>query len=376
MRLALTGARAPATLELAQLLRASGYEVDLVDSVPWTVSRWSRALGPVWRVPSPRFAREECAAAMRQLATRRRWEAIVPTCEEIFHLARAVANDANALGAPLWAPPFASLRALHHKGEFIRRAESAGLATPETHVYASALPHREAMPGAWVLKPAWSRFGVRVHLVADGEAWPSDVAPTDAMPWVVQRLVRGPVWCSWSVARDGKLLLHSAYRVEATAGPIGAAIAFTMERHARIAEWVVQFVAALNLTGQFAFDFVDGEDGPMPLECNPRLTSGVHGFRGRSDVGTRIVQAFSGGEIGLMLEPEPGRRFTSRLALRTYRHRVSRGEELLDIPGDERPRRLQLVSYAWLFALASWHGMDARAFSTYDIEYNGADELV
>lgn len=374
MRIALTGARAPATLELAHLLRAAGHDVDLVDSVPWTVSRWSRVLGPVLRIPSPRFERDACAAALRALVTRRHWDAILPTCEEIFHLARAVVYDRDALGAPLWAPPSALLEQLHHKGTFIQLARDAGLATPETSVLRAPLDAREQYAGEWVLKPAWSRFGVRVHLVQNGEAWPRDVQPSSAEPWVLQRMVRGTAWCTWSVMRDGQLLAHSAYQVEATAGPIGAAIAFTMRGHAGIAQWITQFAKAYQLTGQFAFDFVDTEHGPLPLECNPRLTSGVHGFRGSTELGERVVQAFTGSPSDApTLSPTPGRRFTSSIALRTYGHTVARGEELLDVPGDPWPQRLQLLSYAWLMALSALRGVDPRTLSTRDIEFNGSD---
>lgn len=384
MRIALTGARAPATLELAHVLCAAGHEVDLVDSVPWTVSRWSR-LGPVHRIPSPRIAPRDCAQALRALSRTREWDAILPTCEEIFHLARFVAEDPQALGAPLWAPPVELLTRLHHKGEFIRLAQSASLAVPETHVIdrvplAQTWTH-DTQAGDWVLKPVWSRFGVRVKMLQRGDPWPTDVVPTAAQPWVQQRRVTGQAWCTWSVAREGALLMHSAYRVEATAGPIGAAIAFTIEAHEGIAEWVRTFVGALGLTGQFAFDFVDTGDGVLPLECNPRLTSGVHGFRGNVDAGARIVRAFAqpsgpSGEAtsastSATLFAPAGRRFTSALALTSYGHRVAHGEDLLDVPGDPRPQRLQLLSYVWLMASALLRASDPRVFSTRDIEYNG-----
>jgi len=204
MRIGLTGARAPATFELAHLLRAAGHEVDLVDSVPWTVSRWSRVLGPVWRVPSPRFSPRACVVAMRRLAEHRRWDAILPTCEEIFHFARAVERDSAALGAPLWAPATERLLQLHHKGEFVRLARDVGLPVPDTQVLVHAVDRRSpedtAVDGAWVLKPVWSRFGVRVTMLQSGDAWPAAVVPTPACPWVMQRRLSGTAWCTWSVA--------------------------------------------------------------------------------------------------------------------------------------------------------------------------------
>lgn len=376
MRLALTGARAPATLELASLLATDGIDVDLVDSVPWAIGRWSRAHGPLTRIPSPRLAPSECTARLRELAAARGWQAIVPTCEEIFHLARWVADDSQALGAPLWAPSFATLAGVHHKGAFVSWAEAAGLAAPQTFELTAPLTElpRTSRPGAWVLKPAWSRFGTRVHLIGNADPWPATVVPSMREPWILQQRLHGAPWCTWSVARAGELLIHSAYRVEATAGPIGAAIAFRMEHHARIEAWVAQFLAVHALTGQFAFDFIDTVDGPMPLECNPRLTSGVHGFRGTRGVGDAIVRAFTGDgapSTGRVLHPANGQRFTSGIALRAYRQRVPLGADLLDIPNDSGPKRLQLLSYGWLMAASAWKRMDPRAYSTHDIEWNG-----
>ncbi len=376
MRIALTGARAPATLELASRFAADGVDVDLVDSAPWALGRWSRAHGPLFRIPSPRHESEQCAARLRELSAARHWQAIVPTCEEIFHLARWVADDPQRLGAPLWAPPFATLAGVHHKGAFVTWAEAAGLPVPQTFELTTPLTElpRASRHGAWVLKPAWSRFGTRVHLIGNSDPWPATVVPSMREPWILQRRLHGTPWCSWSVARSGELLAHSAYRVEATAGPIGAAIAFEMQRHVRIEAWVAQFVAVHELTGQFAFDFIDTADGPLPLECNPRLTSGVHGYRGTRGVGDALVCAFSSVDASAprsVIHPADGQRFTSAIALRTYRQRASFGADLLDIPNDSRPRRLQLLSYGWLMAAAAWRHMDPRAYSTHDIEWNG-----
>ena len=42
-------------------------------------------------------------------------------------------------------------------------------------------------------------------------------------------------------------------------------------------EWVEQFVAAQNLSGFQSFDFIEDEAGaPCAIECNPRVTSGIH----------------------------------------------------------------------------------------------------
>lgn len=307
---------------------------------------------------------------------------VVPTCEEIFHLARWWAQRGREhMGASLVAPAFQALTRWHHKAEFIATAGAHGLRVPETHLCTDALPSRALMPGAWVLKPVWSRFGTRVHVVAAGAPWPR-VMPHAQEPWVLQRYLAGPRWCTWSIAHRGVLRVHTAYEVEATAGPIGAAIAFRAARHDGIREWVQRFVEAEDVTGQLAFDFILDGETPLAIECNPRLTSGVHLLRDMPGAG-RAVSAALGllpptsdngtpAARGSVFEPCAGARFTSALALRTYGARVPRGRDLLDFRADPWPRRLQLLGWGGLLGSAALHGADPRAWSTDDIEWNGA----
>jgi hypothetical protein len=381
-RLLLTGARAPATLELAQLLMDAGARVHLADSVPWALGRFSTRADAFHRIPSPRHRPAKAEAAVRAIIARVGITHVVPTCEEIFHLAQWWARQGSErMGASLVAPSFAALARWHHKAQFIAAATSHGLTVPDTHLVRTALPPRRQMPGAWVLKPVWSRFGTRVQVVPYDVPWPN-VTPHEHEPWVLQRYLEGARWCTWSIAHRGVLRVHTAYEVEATAGPIGAAIAFRAARHEGIRTWVQRFVEAEQVTGQVAFDFIVDGDTPMAIECNPRLTSGVHLLRDVPDAGRAVA-----GALGLyaeasgngapavrdaVCEPTPGVRFTSALALRTYGARVPRGRDLLDFRADPWPRRLQLLGWGGLLGSAALHGADPRAWSTDDIEWNGA----
>ena len=71
---------------------------------------------------------------------------------------------------------------------------------------------------------------------------------------------------------------------------MGATTVFQCEQVKSIETWVSAFVKKLNFSGQIAFDFIQTKDGEVyPIECNPRLTSGIHLFRG-----TDIVECFLG----------------------------------------------------------------------------------
>jgi hypothetical protein len=147
---------------------------------------------------------------------------------------------------------------------------------------------------------------------------------------------------------------------------------------------VAAFCQREHVTGQIAFDFIVNDAGPTAIECNPRLTSGVHLLRDMPGAGEALA-----GALGLVhdssalgaapsvavtqapLEPPPGARYTSALALRTYGARVPTGRDLLAFRSDPWPRRLQGLGWAGLVGSALLHGADPRAWSTEDIEWNG-----
>ena len=363
MRVLLTGARAPATLELARLCARAGHDVHLADTGRWHICRGSRLVTASHRLPAPRDGHEGYAAALRALVAAQGIDVIVPTCEEVFHLA---AVEPMVPGVRILCEPLPRLAALHDKWRFIEACVAAGLPVPATQVLDEAGVPPE---GRWILKPRYSRFATRVHVARGGDPLP-DLGGDVPARWVAQEFLDGAALCTWSVVREGRVLAHATYAVDETAGARGAAIAFHAVRHAAVLGWVETFVAAHGLSGQFAFDFIDTHAGLRAIECNPRLTSGVHCFRDMPAVAACLLDADAPAPAA-PLEPPAGVRFRSRMALRVYGRPVRAGSGLLDAHDDPWPRRLQLVSWADLLVRAAVARQDPRRFSTRDIEWNG-----
>ncbi|MDZ7630708.1 MAG: hypothetical protein U5K74_04915 [Gemmatimonadaceae bacterium] len=363
MHVLLTGARAPATLELARLCARAGHQVHVADMPRWHVCRGSRLLSGVHRLPAPRDGHGLFAAALERLVTRHRIDVIVPTCEEVFHLAAV----APLLSARVVCEPRDRLAALHDKWRFIAACADAALETPVTTLLRDGAATLRRLPaGRYALKPRFSRFATRVHVWSTGEPLPPVALSAD---WIAQEFLPGQALCTWSVATRGRITAHATYAVDATAGARGAAISFHSVRHAAILQWVRTFVAHHALSGQFAFDFIESERGLRAIECNPRLTSGVHCFRGMPAVADRLLRAHPDDDA--LLEPPEGRHFRSRLALLTYGRLRGHGAGLLDADDDPWPRRLQLLAWGHLLARAAWRRADPRTVSTMDIEWNG-----
>lgn len=376
-RVLVTGARAPAALDITRSLRAAGLQVHMADSVPARIARWSRTPVAVHRHASPVHRPADFASDIHALIDRIDPVAIIPTCEEVFHLAALA--EAEGWSDRLVAPTFDRLATLHHKGRFATLCGDLGLPVPTTSVVMdSASLLRDAAKTNVVVKPAWSRFGAQT-LMRQNTAALAKLRPSPEAPWVVQSRVTGEEVNLYAVAHDGRLSAFSAYRSDwRTRG--GAAYVFSplegpvFDRLRAIAETLATFVDR----GQFACDaIVDAAGQPWLLECNPRATSGVHLF-GRS---AAFGRALLGGSVA-----EPGAgiwrnsvmvdAFGLAEALRTkrlpdWRNDRRRSHDILFVPGDPSPRLGALADAAGfgLRALASGRGL-AQAM-TADIEWNG-----
>lgn len=376
-RVLVTGARAPAALDIARSLKTAGFEVHMADCVPARIARWSKAPAAVHRHASPVQQPARFASDIRALIDRLDPIAILPTCEEVFYLAALA--EAQGWSDRIVAPQFDRLATLHHKGRFAALCGDLGLPVPTTTVVtdSTSLIGDAAGTGV-VVKPAWSRFGARTLIRPDATAL-AMLRPAPETPWVIQTHVTGEEVSIYAVAHQGRLSAFSAYRSDwRTRG--GAAYAFqpltgpVLDRLRDIASTLAAFVR----TGQFACDaIVDATGQPWLIECNPRATSGVHLF-GRS-------AAFGMALLGRgVAEPGPNiwrnsimfDTFGVAEALRTkrlpaWRDDRRRSLDILSAPGDPAPGLGALVDAAGfgLRALASRQGL--AQVMTADIEWNG-----
>lgn len=376
-RVLVTGARAPAALDIARSLKAAGFEVHMADCVPARIARWSCVPTTVHRHASPVREPARFAADMRGLLDRLDPTAVIPTCEEVFHLSALA--EADGWSNRLFAPPIDRLTRLHHKGRFADLCQTLGLPAPDTTTATDAdALMMQAKRGQVVVKPAWSRFGSRT-LIEPTPQQLALVSPSPDQPWIVQDRVRGVEVSLYATVHEGRLSTFCAYRSDwRTRG--GAAYVFepltgvVLDRLREMASTMASFVR----TRQFGCDaIVDATGKPWLIECNPRATNGVHLFGRSAEFGQALLgRGMADPESddwrnGVMLDS-----FGLAEALRTRRlskWRVDRGRsnDIVSAPGDPLPPLGALVDAAGfgLRALASGRGLSQSM--TADIEWNG-----
>lgn len=380
MRVLVTGSRAPVALEMVRAFARAGHTVYAADTPRWTLASHSRYLARHFRVPPPRFDPGGFAAELERIVAAEGIDVLVPTCEEVFHVARAFGR--LSARTRVFTMPLEVLAGLHHKGRFQALAASLGVRTPRTTVVTGVEELRAALPDfpAYLLKPAYSRFATRIVTNRGplaGRVPVDAVRPTPEEPWLVQEFVEGELLCTYGTLHAGRVTAHCAYRTPFRVDH-GSGVRFVSADGAETREVAARIGAALGYTGQLSCDFVLGVEGPVVLECNPRATSGAHLLDPAKLVGGILdpaqpawtEPAGRGGQLWAPLlasvAGEPRRWLAALPAL------LRGGDVVLD-PRDPLPALAQLRLGAHFARVARRNGTGMAAATTHDIEWNGEE---
>lgn len=375
-----TGARAPAAVHFARLLTTAGHKVILADSQRFALGRATRFKHAYVQLPKPVDGIQAYGAAVENILQKYGCDLIVPTCEEIFHL--AAWRDLYRRPIPLLAPNFDTLSMVHNKHTFAVSTQGYEAAAAATYLLESQadVARLASQAKLLVFKPVWSRFANRVFICRSYSAL-SNLIPTKQEPWIAQDYLPGEELCCWAFMQGGKLLALSVYRPLYRVGH-GAAIAFEGVEDGNIRSFVESYGQKLNWHGQISFDFRRDAAGQLHvLECNPRATSGVHFFDATSGLATTIAD----GKPALPTSNVP---MTLPLAMavfglsaaykngglagvRRWYKACSNMRSIAAWNGDRSLLPIQLLSLCEIGVRALKGQMGVTAASTADIEWNG-----
>lgn len=292
----ITIGRLPKALDFARSFKAAGWRVLVAEPFKTHLTGASNCVDRSFQVPPPSKGKEAYLAALLRLIEDERVDLVLPLSEETMH----VAHLSGRLPArtSLYAPPVEKLLALHDKARFPALAQSYGLSVPETALIETPLAQMIADTRDFVVKPIFSCSGRAVSLHPAGTSLIT-IASTLTEPAVVQVQVKGKQYSTFAIAYDGKLLVNVIYQGAVMTGSV--AVAFERVEVPAIQEWVETFVARQGHSGFISFDFFVDEAGiAWAIECNPRVTSGVH-FIATEDLAPAILDP---GRLPIRMKPK------------------------------------------------------------------------
>lgn len=267
----ITLGRLPKALTLARLLTRAGYRVIVAEPFGWHICRVSNAVARSYTTPSPNADGRAYRAALLEIVEQEQVSLIVPVSEEIHHvlpLREWLKDDVKLLG-PNWQDYQTCADKLH----FAERAQALGLRTPATFALNTEQAQELADREPCIYKPRRGCSGLGItrdtHLAQEADT---------AGGVIAQQFISGHVISSLSWVGRDHALQTVVYEGKAYAGSV--AICFEqIQPTQEIIDWIDTWVTSFSLEGFLALDLIIDDAGqPWGIECNPRLTSGIHFF--------------------------------------------------------------------------------------------------
>ncbi len=262
--------RLPKGLELARALSAAGCRVVIAEPWAWHLSRLSRSVAASLQVrppnPDPEAYLEDLCAVMRE----ENLDLLVPVSEEVMHVSALHGRVPDS--TRLFVPAPERLLALHDKLAFNRLAAGLGLPVPETHALDSEAARAFAGREDFIVKPSLSSAGKGLTRHSAGAGLPG----LDE-PGIVQAYLPGEELSSFSVCDQGRVIGTVVYQGRIISGTVAVCFEVITAPEPALLEWIEGFVAGTGHSGFVSFDFRRDALGTLlPMECNPRTTSGIH----------------------------------------------------------------------------------------------------
>ncbi len=387
MRVLVTGGRSPVALEIVRNLGRHGHEVYVAESLRVNPAAWSRHTRGSIRIASPRFRfrafLDDIAAAVDEYGI----DLVIPTCEETYFVARGADwLRRSRPGLRVASGSFDDIAALHDKHLSMALLESLDVPVPETELIVGAEGMDELLrrdrPGPLVLKRRFSRFGTQVRLLPAGARRLQPEIPFDraghrdgtdrdiADGWVAQEFVEGRLQCAYAYAHEGRLVACVQYADSRTA-PFQVLTSFQPVHDPRFQDAIERTVARLRYSGHISFDAIVSDSRIAVIECNPRVTSGIHCLAD-ADLGALFaVDGSAGASAPPFVEAAPAQIRLMNLFRRNGDDRMAR--DVVHADDDRMPSIAYALLLGGFAAGALRHRISLAAATTRDIEWNGQD---
>jgi hypothetical protein len=255
-KILITSIRAPGSLEWIRAL-SKNHEVYGMDSLKYPVGRFSKHLKEYIQICSPKSIGFE--KMFLDVLDKYEFDLIIPTSEEIFHI-KELSDKVLACDA---------IYNLHSKHIFSTMA----FADWSGNIPKTILKNNDEIQDDLnhVFKPEHTRFGSEVYICPKNNTF---VKKHHHDKWLQQEYIKGDEICSYTLAYEGDVIVNSFYQPVHRSGKAG--IYFNWITDDRLARIIAEFIKHYKLSGQISFDVIKKDDEYYFIECNPRMTSGIH----------------------------------------------------------------------------------------------------
>ena len=378
-KILLTGGRAPVCLELARGFGADGYQIFLAESTTYPLAGFSKYVTAVYSVHQPRQHQLLFIRDLIRIIRIKNIDCLFPTCEEVFYISKY--KDLIKRYCPevmIVADGIKTMDILHNKYEFYKLCRQLRLTVPATRLFEQNMSTKDlSRPDRKIVaKPVYSRFGSFTR-VADCQSILPEIAKETPTPWIIQAYIPGDVVCSYSYCERGRVRFHALYK-ENYKTSVKAAVNFCRIRNEKITGIIEQIVAYLHYSGNISFDFICNHKDIYLIECNPRITSGIHLLRGNhfrdlffsNDISSLSYQNAKI-TLAMLRYGIPGLNHKNLICfLRT----MAAYPDIIYDRKDKSPVYGQFLSWSEMIIKAISNRISVTEASTYDIEWNGSTE--
>lgn len=292
----ISGGKMTKALQLARAFHRAGHRVVMIESHKYWLSghRFSWAVDRFYTVPTPQAP--DYAEALLQIVQREGIDVYVPVCSPVSSFYDAQAKQQLSDYCEVMHLDAELVQKLDDKHQFAEIALSLGLLVPDSH----CITHPQQVVDfdfsgkerSYILKSIAYDSVRRLDLTqlprstaSETKKFVNSLPISPQNPWILQEFITGQEYCTHSTVRNGKIQLHCC--CESSAFQIN----YTMVEKPEIQTWIEKFVAALNLTGQVSFDFIQASNGQTyAIECNPRTHSAIAMFYNHPEVARAYLE--------------------------------------------------------------------------------------
>jgi hypothetical protein len=272
----ITNGRFPPVLNLIRNLYDAHHRIIVAETSYFHCCAFSKATDKNVLIPSPRECEEGYILTLLKVIKEEKVDLFIPGWEDALIVAKHLERFPKGVA---FTSNYDLIHNLHNKWTFSQLLTRLGYKTPCTLLIKSPLEIEKVPFETFYIKTFYSRASIGTYFIEDKRTLPKiEISPKN--PILIQEKLEGEQFCTFSICHQGKITAHSTYplcyhKYDRTKSRGNYCLSLEEVDNPNVFNFVQDFVAKTNYTGNIGFDLFEHNGVITPLECNPRITAGV-----------------------------------------------------------------------------------------------------